>query len=386
MKVNDRYREGKSDKGIFFDVPYTYSILQAGYTEGYVKPYSLSSLDHPYSQRVLAMGAHPETRKAALQMLLLYDNCFLDPFDNFTIEGLEQEGLATVAESQTLYLTLRPEDIIQAKALASFIWADLQARGYHYTYEEVIRKISDEAEEHCNLFEERLQRGGGRASAEVQAMLAESKGDFERAHKIRQEYLENAYKIEQEVKEIDQKLNRFQPIVDAYNHISYLLKQSETLKMTALTKVIVPPGQLSKGQLTNALRGISEDEMAVAMLFFDNLKHLEVDSIKDVIKYRKRNEVTEFRTQIGECIEGLRKGKIDLDGIRKRIDKANRAIDKVGIASKAGTWTTALSLPVGILALLSGTPVGFGLTLAGVAALGYSAWLKSHYKWTLLKR
>lgn len=95
---------------LVLDEDFTYALVRRAYIDGYARPYSKSAEESSYSKMLLERGAQIHIQKEILPVMLLYDEVYIEPFDNFVLEW-EDKVIYPSRRDKTGFLKIRDEGI-----------------------------------------------------------------------------------------------------------------------------------------------------------------------------------------------------------------------------------------------------------------------------------
>lgn len=295
-------------------------------------------------ERIIQEGSDPNLRKNALEMLLLYEKCYLQPYiGTFNIERLVGEGIAEYAPYRSTVFELYEEG---ARALAPVILNLLNSRG-------------------VSIDEQRLERACRLKKEDVFGSFAAS---FRGTTPTRPPQIA---------------LDWF-AVRSAFDEIMGMIWQSDQLNKSPVLTVLSQSHVLEKRE--NRIPSVGTDEEIVVGIFLSGLKHVNVNSLSDVAKYRGHKHVADFRNEVTDCIEKLREGRITQDQIKRKISKANEYIERLDTLTTIGQWLTWISIPVASMGALMGYPLGLITAPIGTSLLAARTFLTRRMRWTLISR
>jgi hypothetical protein len=346
-----------SKTGIFLDVPYTHTIFATAYSEGYAAIEPLATVitetgvrtTRPsLQQRIISQGSDPERRKIALEMLVVYEKCYLTPHIGvFDIDALVERGLAEYSPYPLAPQINREFNNRNARALAPLILQVLSYRG-------------------LEIDRQRFE----------QALDTDKRQIFE--------IVDRTSRLPDSSSNLPQIASDRLAIEVAFDEIADLIWQSNRLECPALT--VLGNAKEEIGGTSISTTQFAEGERIVAGIFLRGLKHVSVNSLADVEKYRDNVNISDFRTEVNECIEGIREGKLSYEKVEQKIKKANACIARLDTLTRVGQWLTYMSVPVSLISLWAQFPLGLITAPIGTSLLATGTLLKRDLRWTLLSR
>jgi len=174
-------------------------------------------------------------------------------------------------------------------------------------------------------------------------------------------------------------------IFEELKELEWLMAKSATLGVPVATPRVRIPRDKA---LNNCIIRSDSDYWQAYQIYLDEVEIFpELRSVNDVLRLRQRPEVKRLREHLSEWSTQLRDGNRDAEKeMRHQIRRATHELKHLGTMRKVGWWSTVMSLPVGIVELLVGSPSVGGLVLAalGTSSLVRSKRIKKQHSWLLI--
>jgi hypothetical protein len=174
-------------------------------------------------------------------------------------------------------------------------------------------------------------------------------------------------------------------IQDSHRQIRDLLETSAALQLPVFSNFRRVP-KISAGNPLTAFD--SNASVALGIYLNESLSIPKIATLEDVLKLRNDQRIKFFRNKIFQWCEKLRAGNLGSEEeIRREIREANAAIEDIGKYKKVAMWMTFLSVPVGIVELLTGLPISLlTFTPLGVVIEIANLVKERQYRWLLFGR
>lgn len=336
--------------GAYLDEPYANALIAMAFNERYIRAYSDGKSD--YEKGFLARSSDPQKASTALYYLVLYEHVLIHPyFDNFDVRPLVEDGTLTVPDLGSAFETDRQWDWeeIDGNGITYPAISILASEGSSITASELQSKIED------GLLEGYLERIDRYYRAEADILVSG-------------ESTERAYELEDAKKELAQRT----PVFSALNRVSKILKASELAQGPAVWDCPL-------GKAEGLQDAQEKPDLVVAGIMVNGLRRIRIQSFSDALDLRSHPAIADFREEFAGILAMLRNGEMDGVGIKKKIDKANKALELAKLADVAGSVLTILGIPA-----MAWNPASIGMTIAGAATLVGACAARRHFKWALL--
>jgi len=336
--------------GVYLDEPYANALIVMAFNEGYVRAYSDGKSD--YERGFIARFSDPNKARVALHYLVLREQVLIHPyFDNFDVGPLINDGVFSVPDLGPCFETRRQWhwDEIEKNGIAYPVLSILASDGFPITGEDLQRSIED------GLLDGYLERIDRYYQAEAAILVSG----------------ENAQR-RKDLEDAKTQLARRTPIFSALNRVSKIVKASELAHGTAVW-------DCPTGKAENPTGGNKGPELVVAGIVMNGLNRIRVRSFSDALELRGHPAIQEFRQEFDGILAMFRKGELDGVAIKKRITRANRALQLSKLADVAGSVLTIIGIPA-----IAWNPASIGVTIAGAATLVGASAARCHFKWALL--
>ncbi|HHI4981762.1 TPA: hypothetical protein ACP5VL_004467, partial [Vibrio parahaemolyticus] len=134
------------------------------------------------------------------------------------------------------------------------------------------------------------------------------------------------------------------------------------------------------------LKGENGEFLVSVKVVLNEFKYFPVlNSITDVLKLKDDPGFKEFRIFVNKWVSAVSTGDHATEVLlRKEIEKANKSISKAHTCQKIGRIATYMGLPISIIDLMLGSPVGISLAGGGFLAQGYADRAMSKERWLLI--
>jgi len=336
--------------GVYLDEPYANALIVMAFNEGYVRAYSDGKSD--YEKNFIARFSDSKKTQAALQYLVLRQQVLIHPyFDNFDVKPLVDDGVFSVPDLGPAFDTGRHWDWdgIEDNGITYPTLSILTSEGFPTTAEKLQQSIED------GLLDDYLERIDQYYQAEAAILVS---GETPQRKK--------------DLEEAKAQLAIRTPIFSALNRVSKVLKASELAQGTAVW-------DCPTGKVENPTGGNEGSELFVAGIVMNGLNGIRVRSFSDALDLRSHPAIQEFRQEFNGMLAMFRGGELDGAAIKKRISKANRALQLAKLADSAGAVLTITGIPA-----MAWNPASIGVTIAGAIMLVGASAARHHFKWALL--
>lgn len=109
---------------------------------------------------------------------------------------------------------------------------------------------------------------------------------------------------------------------------------------------------------------VSETDHKAVALYFEDLKSVDVSSVEQALKVRESTHIKDFRKEVLGTISDIRSNDVCFEDINSRIDAANRALERVNLATKSRKMLFVLPFLAPHPITSAGATVGTGATIA----------------------
>jgi len=379
---------------VALDEDYTFGLVYRAYIDRHAWAYNKETEKHPYSQKLLNRGAKPTIQRELLPIILLYDEVYLEPFDNFVLTWKENELIYPIkdetkhhyfkirtgktryisSEAVTQYLEKFPPETILEPIIAS-----LKER-YDIELESgqllnILKdKIPKEYDELMNRYYELLEDYG----SVVAEALAEILGiDYQKASLD-----ETTRKAkEDELKQLEKKLRVYNACINVYSDLCERLEFCNNVGAHLKTNIPLP---------TNLIAHIDAGKEEFSSFIGVMVKHLNwviPTSYSDLIRLVDDKRIADFRTYCFSALENIIEGRSAAFQVEKEFKKANDAIATINKARKIDHFIFWISLPISVLINVAAPQFGYVSTaISFVTAYNHlrSFYLKRRYKWAMV--
>lgn len=339
------------NNGVYLDKPYANSLIVLGHNEGYIKSYTGG--ESSYEKNFFASYSKPDKANMALQYMVLYDKVYLHPyFDNFILDELINDGVFNIPDLgsavQTDYDWNWSE--IEKKGLAYPTISILNNSDFKIKMDELQNKIEQGLlKNYIDFIDEYYQ-----AEAEI-LVGGKNPASTKRLNDIKHE------------------LGKRTPIFSALNTVLKVTNAS----IIANGPAIWDCSKLNTEKINNKNR--TTEDIIVAGLYINGLNSIRIRSFSDALELRNHQAIHDFRNEFFEILNLFKKGEINEETIRKRINKANYILNLAKIADKTGSVATILGIPA-----LAWNPAGIAMTMVGAVTFIGSYFAKHSFNWALL--
>jgi|GEM_PF-4985720 len=336
--------------GVYLDEPYANALIVMAFNEGYVHAYSDGKSD--YEKNFIAEFSDPTKTQTALQYLVLRQKVLIHPyFDNFDVKPLVNDGVFSVPDLGPPFDTGRQWnwDEIEDNGITYPALSILASEGLPITAEELRQSIEG------GLLDDYIERIDQYYQAEAAIIVSGESAQ-------RKKNLEDA----------KAQLARRTPIFSALNRVSKVVAASELAQGTAVW-------DCPTGKAENPTGGKEGSELVVAGIVMNGLNRIRVQSFSDALDLRSHPAIQEFRQEFDGMLSMFREGELDGPAIKKRISRANRAVQLAKLADSAGAVLTITGIPA-----MAWNPASIGVTIAGAIMLVGASAARHHFKWALL--
>jgi len=178
-------------------------------------------------------------------------------------------------------------------------------------------------------------------------------------------------------------------IFEELKELEWLMSKSASLGIPVATpRVKIPRVKVQKGAALENDILFDPNYLRAYQIYHSEIEVFpELRTIKDVLRLRRKPEISQFRDCLMEWATCLRASDYDAEKeMRQEIRRATHELKRLGPVRKVGWWSTVMSLPVGIAELLVGSIGIGGLVLAsiGTACLARSEKIKKKHGWLLI--
>lgn len=385
------------NRKLLLDKDYTFGVIFRAYVDGYSQPYSENILEHPYSKEVLSLGGNALIQRDLLSTLLLYDHIEIEPFDNFVLYTLgnkqvyprsEMESIVRVGRSVLVrdsgaevkkYLDLVPPEMVVDLLYDRLVKRDrlkIDREGLIKALKEDIPSSYDEIrEKYYDLFSEAIE-------PQLEPLFRELLGDNYQTKPLDSV---RRKKIDQDLSQIKNRYLEYETIASSYTYIVKKLINCD-LENADLRSSFVPSHVVDVKPSGLDLVKSNRDELsALAAVMFHNMPWVRPKNYEDFLKLSEHKNIEEFRNFFHESLEDIKEGKITLEDLVQKANRASEVVKRIESATKVDNISFWLSIPIGILSSFVLSPVsGASVSVALASPKLYTFVEKRRYRWALV--
>jgi hypothetical protein len=399
--IETRRREGSlvSQKRLVLDEDFTYGLIYRAHIDGYAEPYSQDTLQHPYSQNVLKIGARPEIQQKLLPSLLLYESIYIEPFDNFALYSFNRELIypqsetkqsiiaiqdsrkrSTSSDEVKKYLDSIPPEMI-VDLLHDYI---LQRDNIDIDRNSLIKALREDIPKSFDTLNRRYYELASELFEPELAPILSSLLGLDYKPKPLDDTTKN--RIAEELRDIESSLSIYSPIASAYTYIAQKMTYCEAANAHLLSTFLpTNPTVLHKSNVEYFTSNKGDEWSALVGVVFKNMAWIRPRSYDDFLQLSENRNIQEFRNFFHDSLEDIREGRTTLEKVDKRVRSVTDVIKRMKFVEKFDNITFWISLPIGILSNLV-LPGGAGIviSLALASPKLYSYVVGKKYRWALV--
>jgi len=368
-------------KRLFLDEDFTYGLIYKAYIDGYAEPYSQTALQHPYSQKILNIGARSEIQQKLLPSLLLYESIDIESFDNFTLYSFNRKRIYPRSETEQSII------VVQDSVPLSMSSDEVKKYLDSIPPEMIVDLLHDYI----------LQRDNKNIDRNL--LVKALREDIPKSFDILQRrYYELFIKellplddttknrITKELRDIEASLSIYSPIVSAYTYIARKLTYCESANAHLLSTFLpTNPTVLHKSNVEYLTSNKGDEWSALIGVVFKNMPWIQPRSYEDFLQLSEKSNIQDFRNFFHSSLEDIREGRITLEKVEERARNVANVIERMSSVEKFNNITFWISIPIGILSnLVFPSGVGIAISLALASPRLYLYIERKRYRWALV--
>jgi len=341
---------------LVLDKDYTYALVRRAYIDGYAKPYSKAAEENSYSKMLLERGAQIHIQKEILPIMLLYDEVYIEPFDNFVLKW-EDKVVYPSRENKTGFLKIKDGSLrfLSSESVKKYlekfppetileVITTLLKNRYklNLNKDQLLKILKEKIPEEYDIIQRRhLELMVKIYGTSIIDELLKKSG----WHYSKKVLDESTYKkYVNELKQLEDKLRIYRPCVTVYLDICEKLEFCQKLDAHLKLNIALPIKMISNINI----KPEEEEFSAFIGIFVKNLKWVVPHSYSDLIRLVDDRRIADFRSYFWSCLEDVREGKLTIDEVERKLRKANEVITSIERTERL-SFISWLCLPLSIL-------------------------------------
>ena len=383
-------------KKLVLDEDFTYALVRRAYIDGYARPYSKSAEESSYSKMLLERGAQIHIQKEILPVMLLYDEVYIEPFDNFVLEW-EDKVIYPSRKDKTGFLKIRDEGIrflssesvkkylekFPPETILEVITTLLENRyKLNLNKDQLLMILKEKIPEEYDIIQRRhLELMSEIYGTPIVEELAKEFG----WHYSKKALDETAYKkYVNELRQLEDKLRIYRPCATIYSDVCEKLEFCQKLGAHLKLNIALPTKTISGIHIKPEI----EEFSAFVGIFVKNLKWVVPHSYPDLIRLVDDRRIVDFRSYFWSCLEDIREGRLTIDQVERKLRKANESITSIEKTRRIN-FISWLCLPLSILGHIVPQLSPLSIASTAISVVSHSMglrnfMLKRKYRWAMV--